>query len=362
MKTKLNHLSNLRKALWILAIAGTQSSAFAQEEQPKVKFGVNADGYYKLDAGRLNSNSKTRFTPAHNSFEIGMISVDASYKKDKVSVFVDLGAGTRADQYNRTSTNPTNSDYVGSDILIKQAFISYDLTSDLTLTAGSWKKHNGYEQINAVDNGNYSMSYGFSNSNFFNTGLKLDYKMEEFRFMVGIVNPADFRSVVSSGSTKKNYIGQFEYSKSNTKFVYGVQTLTPNSFPNNIVQNDFIVEHKFDEKLTLALNVTNTNYWNNLNRSWNSAALYAKYAVQENLKLNYRGEFFQSDVHLFNMLYKNYRGSNIISNTISANYKVGGFTVIPEIRVDYSSREIFVLNDKASKVNAFFVLGTTYKF
>lgn len=365
MKTKLNHLLNLRKALWILAIAGTQSTVFAQDEQPKVKFGVNADGYYKLDAGRLNSNSKTRFTPAHNSFELGMISVDATYKKDKMTAFVDLGAGSRIDQYNNNSRNLFTDPTVtkpGSDLFLKQAYISYEVTSDLSITAGSWKKHIGYEQINAVDNGNYSMSYGFSNTNFFNTGVKLDYKLDKFNFMIGVVNPADFRTSINSGSTKKNYIGQFGYNRENTKFIYGVQTFGIASFPGNVVQNDLIVEHKFDDKLTLAVNITNTNYWNNLNKSWNSAAVYVKYAVQENLKLNYRGEFFNSDVQLYNKLYKPYRASNIFSNTISANYIVGGFTIIPEIRIDASSKEIFMLNDKASKMNAFFVLGTTYKF
>ena len=137
MKTKLNHLFNLRKALWILAIAGAQSTVFAQEEQPKVKFGVNADGYYKLDAGRLNSNSKTRFTPAHNSFELGMISVDATYKKDKMTAFVDLGAGSRVDQYNSNSTNLFNKNY-SADGLRKPSIKSLEIP--VKLKPPSWKR------------------------------------------------------------------------------------------------------------------------------------------------------------------------------------------------------------------------------
>ena len=217
-----------------------------------------------------------------------MISVDATYKKDKMTAFVDLGAGSRVDQYNSNSTNLFNKNYVGSDILLKQAYISYEITSDLSVTAGSWKKHIGYEQINAVDNGNYSMSYGFSNTNFFNTGVKLDYKLDKFNFMIGVVNPADFRTAINSGSTKKNYIGQFGYNRENTKFIYGVQTFGVVGFPNNAVQNDLIIEQKFDEKLTLAVNITNTNYWTNFSKSWNSAAVYVKYAVEENLNSSKR--------------------------------------------------------------------------
>ena len=216
MKTKLNTISNLSKGLLALTLVASFTGN-AQEKESKFTFGANADGYYRFDASRLNGQEKTRFTEAHNSFELGMASFEMQHKTKKTTLFVDLGAGKRADQFSSNSEGQ-------SDVLIKQAYFAVEVTDGLTITGGSWKKHIGYEQINAVDNGNYSMSYAFSNGSFFNTGLKLDYKLDKLNFMVGISNPTDLKSTVGTGTTQKNVIAQFGYTGNQTKILAGLQT------------------------------------------------------------------------------------------------------------------------------------------
>jgi hypothetical protein len=354
MKTKLNTISNLSKGLMVLALTGSLHYTNAQEKQSNFTFGGNVDGYYKFDAGRHNRNSKTRFTENHNSFELGMASFEATHKTEKFTTFVDLGMSKRADQFSATTKN--------SDIFIKQLYVTAEIATDLTVTAGSWKKHYGYEHINAIDNANYSMSYGFSNSNFFNTGIKLDYKLEKFNFMAGITNASDFKSAIDAGSTQKNFIGQFGYNREKSRFIYSVQTLTANVFPKNTILNNFIIEHQFDDKLVIALDITNTNVATMKKMDWNAAAVYVKYALQENLNLNYRLEFLDTNHLVRRHMAFDYRNGDVVSNTFTAKYKVGGLTIIPELRLDASSRKLFYFNNEPSKFNAFLLLGTTYQF
>lgn len=207
------------------------------------------------------------------------------------------------------------------------------------------------------------MSYGFSNSNFFNTGIKLDYKLEKFNFMAGVTNASDFKSAIDAGSTQKNFIGQFGYTREKSKFIYSVQTLTTNVFPNNTILNNLIVEHQFSDKLILAVDITNTNIGTYSKRRWNSLALYAKYAVNDKLHLNYRGEILDTNIFSAkNMLY-NYKAGNVLSNTFTSKFKLSNsLTILPEIRLDASDKKIFTLDNKLSNINAFFLVGTTYQF
>jgi hypothetical protein len=49
-----------------------------------------------------------------------------------------------------------------TSLLIKQLFVDYAATDNLTVTAGSWTTHVGYELLDAPENDIYSMSYAFS--------------------------------------------------------------------------------------------------------------------------------------------------------------------------------------------------------
>ena len=60
--------------------------------------------------------------------------------------------------------------------------------------------------------------------------------------------------------------------------------------------------------------------------------------------------------------YADYKGSEIISNTISVNYKIGDLTIIPELRVNYANEKIYSINSELSNIGASLLVGTTYKF
>jgi hypothetical protein len=54
---------------------------------------------------------------------------------------------------------------------------------------------------------------------------------------------------------------------------------------------------------------------------------------------------------------------NIFATTLSANFKINSFTIIPEFRVDKASKDIFTAKDGSAKgSNPSFLLAAIYQF
>ena len=199
----------MNKKLLFFAFLIKCGVSFSQEAEvvtettpPATVFAGSADAYYKYDFSSV-PDGYTSFTNTENSFELGMASIEASHSWDKASVFVDLGFGSRAAQYNYNDTPYT--------FMIKQLTFTYDITDEFKVVGGAFGTHIGYELLDAVDNKNYSMSYAFSYGPFYNTGVKAIYTKNRFGIMLGITNPTDFKSAVDMGTNQKTFIGQLSY-------------------------------------------------------------------------------------------------------------------------------------------------------
>lgn len=184
----------MKSQLAALVLMLTTTFLFAQKTVviPFTTFYGSADAYYKYDFSKID-NSLSSFTNSHNSFELGMASIEALHKMDKGSVFVDLGFGNRAAQF-------TYNDGIKT-FIIKQLNFTYKFSDKFKVTLGSFATHVGYELVDAVDNKNYSMSYAFTYGPFFNTGIKVQYTSNKFSFMAGVSNPTDLKSTIDAGST-----------------------------------------------------------------------------------------------------------------------------------------------------------------
>ena len=107
-----------------------------------------------------------------------------------------------------------------------QAYVYYNLTDKIKLTAGKWGTHIGYEVVDAASNRNYSMGYMFSYGPFYNMGLKADVTLSsKTAFMIGISNPTDNTTTMSQN---KMAIAQFSFlPSSNWKFYLNYQEAQP---------------------------------------------------------------------------------------------------------------------------------------
>lgn len=128
------------------AIAQTNSV----EVEKKLEITGSADVYYKYDFAKIRQNSLTSFTQTQNQFSLGMASVKFDYSFGKTKMVADLGFGQRAKEFTYTDEGIIQA--------VKQLYISYSVTDELKLTAGSWATHVGYELLDPQYNRNYSMS------------------------------------------------------------------------------------------------------------------------------------------------------------------------------------------------------------
>jgi hypothetical protein len=338
----------LKKILIASAICLTLVPAFSQKDSTKkssTTFTAYVDGYYRAltkDGGGSNNNL-TSFTNSYNAFKLGMASIKIDQSFGKFTATLDAGAGKRADEFS----------YNDHDVLtnIKQATLSYAVSDKLKLTAGKFSTHVGYELLDATNNRNYSMSYGFSYGPFFHTGFKADVSLGgKSALMVGLVDPTDYSSF---NGTPKYIIAQFSTATSNDKlksyfnFVHGDVTTHYN----------VVLLATLSSKVSAAFDGSiNQQKIGASSSSWSSEALYVNYDISEKFGLTLREDFF-SDRKI------NPLGiGNVNATTLSGKIKVKKLTLIPEFRMDSGNSPLFSTKTGTASSASNFVLAAVYAF
>jgi hypothetical protein len=329
-------------------------------KKPELLITGSADFYYRLDFAKTKANNFTSFTNSHNAFSLGMASVKFEHKSDKVSAVLDLGFGTRANEFAYNDQGLMQS--------IKQLYISYSPNKWLKFTAGSWATHVGYELVDPQLNRNYSMSYMFTNGPFTHTGIKADITKGKHGFMVGVSNATDFRIPKEGQINKKFLLAQYSYAVNDNVKIYlnYVGGKAPDTSKSG--QFDAVLTAKVNDKFSIGFNgtVNNTKLWegtkNGTSKSWGGGALYVNIDPKPWFGLTLRSEYF-SDKKQLKVYSTASEGGTVFANTLSANFKVNSFTIIPEFRIDNASKKIFQDKDGAAKSGfASFVLAAVYSF
>lgn len=332
-----------------------------EEKKPALTITGGADMYYRYDFATTRFNNLTSFTNSHNRFELGMATVKLEHKTEKVGVVVDLGFGKRAQEFS----------YNDQGILaaIKQLYVTYSPASFVKFTAGSFATHVGYELVDANLNRNYSMSYMFTNGPFFHTGLKADFTAGKHGFMVGIANPTDFKYVPDFQMNKKAFLAQYSVAISDNFKAYlnYVNSQSPLDSSKSS-QFDLVLTGKVSDKFSLGYNGTvNSMKFRDVNKyteseSWWASAVYLNLDPSSVFGLTLRGEYF-SDKKSIKMFSPYADGGSIFATTLSANFRVHSFTIIPEFRLDSASEDIFTDKDGAGKSSAAnFLIAAVYSF
>lgn len=346
-----------------VASVGTDSTVAPPPDEtskPTLSITGSADVYYRYDFGKTRFNNFTSFTNSHNSFALGMASVKFEHKGDKVGAVLDLGFGSRAAEFSYNESGITQA--------IKQLYVTYSPADWIKFTAGTWGTHVGYELLDPQLNRNYSMSYMFTNGPFSHTGLKADITKGKSGFMVGVSNATDFRMPLDGQINKKFFIAQYSLTASdNVKFYLNyVGGKGPDTSKSN--QFDLVMTAKVSDKFNLGVNGTlaSVQAWNgtkNLDgQSWGGAALYLNFDPQPWFGLTARGEYFSDKNQLKTMAFAP-AGGSIFATTLSANFKVSTFTIIPELRIDNAGENLFVDKDGFGKKSATsFLVAAVYSF
>jgi len=351
-----------------VAVAQTPTSAVdsviiapEEEKKPALSITGGADVYYRYDFAKTRYNNLTSFTNSHNTFELGMATVKLEHKTDKVGIVADLGFGKRAQEFA----------YNDQGILaaIKQLYVSYSPAAWVKFTAGSWATHVGYELVDAHLNRNYSMSYMFTNGPFFHTGVKADFTAGKHGFMLGIANPTDYKYVPDGQINRKAFLAQYSVAITDNFKAYlnYVSSQAPLDSSKSS-QFDLVLTGKVSDKFNIGFNGTvNSMKFRQINKytdseSWWASALYLNLDPTSAFGLTLRGEYF-SDKNSLKMFSSYLDGGSIFATTLSANFRIHSFIIIPEFRVDSGTESIFQDKNGASKSSAAnFLIAAVYAF
>lgn len=348
-------------ALHLLILpAFAQDSTATEEKSSPLSISGSADAYYRYDFAKTKANNYTSFTPTHNTFALGMASVKFDYTMGKVNAVLDLGFGPRAKDFAYTDDGITQA--------IKQAYISYAPAEWISFSVGTWGTHVGYEVLDPQANRNYSTSYMFSNGPFGHTGVKANITKGKHSFMLGIANATDYRVVPDDAINRKFALAQYSLQANDNISLY--VNYVGGKAPDTTIshQVDAVLTAKISDKFSIGYNgtVTGVNGWDGAkktsSKTWWGSALYLNIDPKPWFGLTLRGEYFNDENGL--KVYSGTDGGTIFATTLSANFKVGGLTFIPEFRVDNASKDyLFVKSDgAATKTAANFLFAAVYSF
>jgi hypothetical protein len=331
-----------------------------KEETPEKKSTLtisgSADVFFRYDFKKQLTNNKTSFTNSQNAFSLGMASVKLEHAGSKVGAVLDLGFGTRASEFSYNEEGILSA--------VKQAYVSYSPVEGLKLTAGTWATHVGYELVDPQLNRNYSMSYMFTNGPFTHTGLKAEYAKGKSSFMIGVSNATDYRIPPTDQINKKFVIAQYSIAPTDKIKLYA--NYVGGKAPDTSIVNQFDIVGTvlLSKKINIGINGTlnSSKAWDGAKnadaKNWWGAAGYFNFDPKDWFGITLRSELFNDDAGVKGFT------TSIFANTLSANFKVEGFTFIPELR--YESAGATIYNDSKGVTNqksaVSFVLAAVYKF
>ena len=356
----------------VLTVTTAVAMFFAANSQDSTKgtttmtYSIDAYTRYDFAGNSKVTNNYTSFTNSTNSFELGMASVRVDHSIGKVSATADLGFGRRAEEfsYNDGAGYPTGSGNSFNTLAaVKQAFVAYQATSKIKFTMGKWATHIGWELLDAYNNSNYSMSYGFSEGPFFHTGLRADITLSgTTALMVGIANPTDHSTAVTGN---KMAIAQFSTgTKSGKLKAYLNYQGGTDAADNKIQQLDLVLNFVLSSKWGLNYDgtVQGIKPMGGSFNNWSSNAAYLCFNPTSKFGLTLREEYF-SDKDGLKISTAGVAADNIIASTLSANFHINNLTIIPEIRLDAAKNKVFAQGDGTGTSSASnFLLAATYKF
>jgi hypothetical protein len=325
-----------------------------------------------------------------------MANLIATYSGDKVGFTADLVFGPRG----RAAV------FTSEQGIVNQMYAFYKVTDKVTLNMGQFNTFLGYEVISPAVNFHYSTSYMFSYGPFSHTGVRADFDLGGGMVAkLAVMNPTDL--VEFNPINTYTIGGQIGHTNDAggvwLNAIYGDQdgNLKAEDDPylrdedgnatgfvssmGSLFQVDLTTGWNLGEKFYLGFNTTYQTIAagesfiaeGDLQDSDGDAAtfmgfaLYPKVNLSEAFSLGLRAEYLNvTNGHLGifatdeqDLLGNEIGKGSVMEFTLSANYKVGGLTFIPEFRIDQTSENSFLDADgRGTNMMRSLNLAAVYKF
>eukprot|EP01133_Synstelium_polycarpum_P002979 gene2979-3425_t len=342
-----------KSILSISAMAFTSVSYAQDAEKNPLQFSGSADTYFKYDFQK-KPNIGTSFASDQNSISLGMIDVALKKTTGKASFVGEVSFGPRG-QYQSLLNGDAAEANEKNSFHIQNLYATYAVTERFSMTAGFMGTFIGYEVISPTGNFNYSTSYLFSSGPFQNAGIKGTYTFSSaVSLMLGLFNDWNTYKDINGVS---HFGAQLTLApvKGWTAYLNVLAGKNAGAAGDGALF-DLTTSYQLTEKVKLGLNAADYTISGN-NGGYSGAALYAQNAFTTAFSLGLRGEYFRvKDVGAL-------KGENFMAVTLSGNFKSGGLTFIPEVRLDHRSQDLFVKSDLTpTKLASQFSLAAVYAF
>jgi hypothetical protein len=300
---------------------------FGNLNSPKSKSNLGASGYERA------------FDQKVGQFQVGLVQTKMTYSTDKVDGVIDLTFGNHGDLGNYGNALGRvlvgGKEATGSALAIKQAYLTWKATDKLSITAGQWGTHIGYEVIDAPVNFNYSLSNLFNNGPFYHTGLKATVATSaKSSLTFGLVNGVDSKD---DNNDKLGYMGQFYVSPTAgwnlyVNWIGSEEPVATDGSMKFYSLLDLTTSYQITEKFLLGVNAA---YGTQNKLSWGGAAIYAQLSLSDKFGLGARYEYFDNKDGARYLLNADGDGTSVNSFTLTGNVIISDNLLFkPEFRLD----------------------------
>jgi hypothetical protein len=208
----------------------------------------------------------------------------------------------------------------------------------------------------------------FTNGPFSHTGIRADFTVGKSGIMIGVSNPTDWRAVPDTLQKNKNLIAQYSFAPSDNFKLFLNYVGGKDAYDNKVHQYDLVINAKASSIFSLGLNGTvnksssPVDHWT-AGHTWWGTALYLNLDPKPWFGLTLRSEYFSDKDGIKLHPVDGVTGANVFANTLSALFKVDGFTFIPEFRYDHGSENLFTKKDGTyTKSGPSFLFAAIYSF
>lgn len=340
----------MRKSFFTVLSLFTAVNVFAQDATTKPEekkspftFSGYVDTYFfgNLNAPKSKSNLgvsgyERAFDQKVGQFQLGLAQTKMTYSTDKVDGVIDLTFGNHGDLGNYGNALGRvlvgGKEATGTALAIKQAYLTWKATDKLSITAGQWGTHIGYEVIDAPVNYNYSLSNLFNNGPFYHTGLKATVATSaKSSLTFGLVNGIDSKDDNNSklGTMAQFYVSPAEGWNLYVNWLGSDEGVDAKSYYSIF---DLTTSYQLTEKFLLGVNAA---YGTQDKKSWGGAAVYAQLAVSDKFGLGVRYENFNNKDGARALINADGEGTSVNSFTLTGNVIISDNLLFkPEFRLD----------------------------
>jgi hypothetical protein len=288
-----------------IVLSGASGVALAEDSPAKAamtKFdemldsaGLTVSGYVAASYYASNGYPSNihQFDTKHNTFQLDQAGLQVAYQpKEGFGALVDVIAGEDARLLHFAEDGNDNS------FDVRQAFLQY-ATGNLTVMAGKFVTLAGAEVINPTLNTNFSRSLLFFDSEpLTHTGVRAAYALGEFTLTGGINN--GWNSTSTDFGSKTGELG-VAWAPASKLFALAVNAYfgKDGTYEAERTLIDVVATYNATSQLSFVLNFDWDQQQDALiddagglhDASWNAAALYVNYAINDQFRVSLRGEY-----------------------------------------------------------------------